>query len=58
MLRFRAPPKRWTFVHSENDLKLVHDAYEKNEQVFIYFTRWYADSGDFKNAVSRRRFVK
>ena len=47
-----------TFVHSENDLKLVDDAYEKGEQVFIHFTRWYPDSADFKDAISRRRFVK
>jgi S1-C subfamily serine protease len=47
-----------TFVHADTDLKLVDDAYEKGEQVLIRFTRWYPESGDFKDAISRRRFVK
>jgi S1-C subfamily serine protease len=47
-----------TFVHDAADLKLVDDAYEKGEQVFIHFTRWYPESADFKNVISSRRFVK
>jgi len=47
-----------TFVHDDTDLKLVDDAYEKGEQVFIQFTRWYPESADFKTVISRRRFVK
>jgi S1-C subfamily serine protease len=47
-----------TFVHADADLKLVDDAYERGEQVLIRFTRWYPESGDFKDAISRRRFVK
>ena len=47
-----------TFVHDVKDLKLVDDAYEKNEQVLIQFIRWFPEYSDFKTAVSRRRFVK
>lgn len=47
-----------TFVHSVADLKLVDTAYETGAQVMIHFTRWSAEAGDFRNAVSRRRFVK
>jgi S1-C subfamily serine protease len=47
-----------TFVHAVADLKLVDAAYEKGEQVLIHFTRWYPESASFKDAVSRRRFVK
>ncbi len=47
-----------TFVHSVNDLKLVDDAYEKGAQVLIAFIRWSVEADDFKNGVSRRRFVK
>ena len=47
-----------TFVHDVKDLSLVDIAYEKNQQVLINFVRWIADAGDFKKAVSRRRFVK
>jgi len=47
-----------TFVHAVDDLKLVDDAYAKDEQVFIHFIRWIPEAGEFKDAVSRRRFVK
>ena len=47
-----------TFVHSVGDLTLVDAAYEKDEQVFIQFTRWYPDSSEFKTLISRRRFVR
>lgn len=47
-----------TFVHAVTDLHLVDDAYDKGEQVFIQFIRWFPDSAEFKTAVSRRRFVK
>jgi len=47
-----------TFVHDVKDLRRVDDAYEKGEQVFIQFIRWFPDSADFKTLVSRRRFVK
>lgn len=47
-----------TFVHSGNDLKLVDDAYDKGEQVLISFIRWSVEADDFKNGVSRRRFLK
>src|SRR5262249_49670472 len=47
-----------TFVHGVNDLRLVDETYEKGEQVFIQFIRWFPDSSDFKTLVSRRRFVK
>ena len=47
-----------TFVHGADDLKLVEDAYEKGEQVLISFIRWSVEADDFKNGVSRRRFVK
>ncbi|MBI4908544.1 MAG: hypothetical protein HY820_33300 [Acidobacteria bacterium] len=65
-LAARAELKTWdflpkideTFVHSVEDLKLVDAAYEKGAQVHIHFTRWFGEHGGFKNAVSRRRFVK
>jgi S1-C subfamily serine protease len=47
-----------TFVHSIDDLKLVDDAYDKNDQVFISFIRWFPQTAEFKTLVSRRRFVK
>jgi len=47
-----------TFVHSLDDLKLVDQAYDKGEQVFINFIRWLPESSEFKTFVSRRRFVK
>ncbi|MCU1382776.1 MAG: hypothetical protein JWL71_1473 [Acidobacteria bacterium] len=47
-----------TFVHSVADLRLVDAAYEKGEPVLIHFTRWYPGSSSFKDAVSRRTFVK
>jgi len=47
-----------TFVHADDDLKVVDAAYDKSEPVLINFVRWYPETAEFKNAVSRRRFVK
>ena len=47
-----------TLVHSVDDLTLVDDAYDKNDQVFITFIRWFPQTAEFKTLVSRRRFVK
>ena len=47
-----------TIVQSVNDLKLVDEAYDTNEQVFINFVRWFPETAEFKKLVSRRRFVK
>lgn len=47
-----------TFVHDAADLNLLNGAYEKGEQVMIYFARWFPETAGFKRLASRRRFTK
>lgn len=47
-----------SFVHDVADLKLVDDAYEKDETVLIHFIRWLPKTKTFETAISRRRFTK
>jgi len=43
---------------ARSGLKIGDDAYDKNDQVFISFIRWFPQTAEFKTLVSPRRFVE